>query len=119
MKARQLVGVTAIVSAVCGIVLLLGCEQGNPSGLVVSPSSYTLNSTSNTVTFTVVLDTNDTSALVLPLDWSVSDPSLGNIIVSSGYSATYSRSANNGNNIVTVKDQYDREGSAVVTQVWP
>ncbi len=55
-------------------------------------------------------------ALAFPLEWSVSDPSLGAIIESSGRRAAYVRTSRAGMNIVTVRDQYGSEGFAVVEQ---
>jgi len=58
-----------------------------------------------------------TQDLSLPLVWSVSDPALGQITHSSGYSAAYARTAINGVNNITVRDQYGLDGVATVNQV--
>jgi len=56
------------------------------------------------------------SELALPLEWSVSDPSLGSIREASGDRAVYARTGKKGMQIVRVKDQYGAEGFAVVNQ---
>lgn len=64
--------------------------------------------------------TNLSSAIFLPLEWSVSDPALGRIAASAGYSAVYeSWTDGHGQNIVTVRDQVERTGIAVVNHVVP
>ena len=98
--------------------LWTGCESaGNTDGVSLSPSGVTLGSGStngaNAVVFTAVVH----DPLALPLVWSVSNPSLGTIVSASGSNATYSaNTGRTGNNIVTVQDQYDNKGSAVITQ---
>jgi hypothetical protein len=65
----------------------------------------------------VVFTAQVSGNLALPLEWSVSNSGLGNIISASGSNATYrANSGKTGDNVVTVKDQYGNEGSAVVTQ---
>jgi hypothetical protein len=54
--------------------------------------------------------------LFLPLEWSVSDPSLGTIISSAGFSAVYRSTGKVGDNVVTVRDQGDAAGTTVVVQ---
>ena len=108
-------GIGALVCLAVVLPLMVGCEtDGESAGLVLSPSSVTLSSTNNTATFTV--STNSQRALSLPLEWSVSDPSLGNIVAASGWQAIYARLGKSGNNVVTAKDQYGSEGHAVVSQ---
>lgn len=56
------------------------------------------------------------SQIMLPLEWSVSNPSLGRIYMSRGYSAVYESLGGRGQNIVIVTDAVGREGLAVVEQ---
>jgi uncharacterized protein YceK len=93
-----------------------GCEEAKGlDGLQVDPSSTTLTTNDQTVIFTVTGGiTNE--ALALPLTWRVQDGSLGNIIHSSGYTAIYQRSDNDGVNTIIVRDQYENEGYATVQQ---
>jgi hypothetical protein len=57
--------------------------------------------------------------LVLPLVWSVSDSSLGVIKASEGMTAIYESTGTIGNNTITVRDQGDKAGVAVVNQTVP
>lgn len=95
-----IIAISAVVPA--------GCETGSGAALTVS--------TSDNVTFTV--DTNSVTKgdLALPLEWRVSNPALGTITSSSGYSAVYSRTSQSGVNVIIVEDQYGAEGMATVNQ---
>jgi hypothetical protein len=96
---------------------LTGCEPAKGlHGLTVEPSHAVLKPGSNVVDFTVSSQTN-AGALALPLEWSVSDPSLGNILYKSGWTARYEGGSANGENTVAVRDQYDNEGYATVKQM--
>jgi hypothetical protein len=94
-----------------------GCEEASGlDGLSVTPESTTLGGASNltSVVFTAAVSNNP---LALPLEWRVSNSALGNIVSHSGDKAVYvANSGKKGNNVITVRDQYDNEGSAVVTQ---
>lgn len=97
-----------------GLAVLTGCESADGlSGLTISPESVTLSTESNTVVLAVVGVSN---SLALPLEWSVSDGSLGSIVSSSGYTATYRRTDANGTQTVTARDQYKNEGYATIEQ---
>jgi|GEM_PF-2903987 hypothetical protein len=61
--------------------------------------------------------TNLADRLFLPLEWSVSNPGLGQILASGGYSAVYRSVGGEGVNVVIVRDQAGREGIASVTQL--
>jgi hypothetical protein len=105
------------IMAVAGLVLWVGtgCEEADGvGGLGVTPSSSTLGgSNASTQVFTAHVS----SALALPLEWSVSNSGLGNIVSQSGSNAIYvANSGKKGSNVITVRDQYKNEGSAVVTQ---
>lgn len=93
-----------------------GCEEASGlDGLSVTPESKTLGGSSNetSVVFTAAVS----NTLALPLEWRVSNSALGNITSHSGTKAVYvANSGKKGNNVITVRDQYDNEGSAVVTQ---
>ena len=104
------VGLTLVVSHFCGCETVSGLQ-----GLVVSPDYVQLTATSNTVDFTV--EGSVSNELALPLAWSVSRPDLGYISQQSGWRALYTRHAPDGDNVVTVKDQYDNEGYARVRQI--
>ena len=61
---------------------------------------------------------NLSSHLLLPLEWSVSNPAMGRIMASGGYSAVYESYGPRGQNYITVRDQAGREGIAAVEQRW-
>jgi hypothetical protein len=104
--------------AVAGAVLWLGtgCEEADGiNGVGVEPATATITlggSNGNTRVFSAQVS----SSLALPLEWRVSDSSLGSIRSQSGSNAVYVANPKKGDNIITVHDQYDNEGSAVVTQ---
>lgn len=92
-----------------------GCEEATGvGGLEINPAQVTLSTNDMTVVLSVVGITNNT--LALPLTWSVSDTGLGVLTASSGLTAVYRRSDRTGVNTITVRDQFEREGYAVVTQ---
>jgi hypothetical protein len=62
---------------------------------------------------------NAISTLFLPLEWSVGNPSLGNIASSEGYSAVYVSTTNAGGNTISVKDQRGDSGTIGITQTAP
>lgn len=105
------------VSLLLAGVFLSGCESaGGIDGLTIDPSSVSLTpgSGSNSVVFTATL--NATNQLAYPLEWSVSDTSLGSIAASTANSAVYRSSGRIGSNVVKARDQYGNEGVAAVNQ---
>jgi hypothetical protein len=97
------------------LLVVCGCETGDDTvGLTISPSETSLSLTNNSVVLSV--SSNQLGALSLPLSWSVSDPSLGNIAGFAGNSAVYTRSTVDGSNIIKVQDQTGARGIAVVNQ---
>ncbi len=113
LSSVSLCFIVAVV--VIGLLLQTGCEEATGlQGLQVDPSSVVLTTNNQTVVFTVTGLTNE--ILALPLVWTVQNADLGQIVFSGGYSATYQRSAPNGVNSITVRDQYDNEGYASIRQ---
>lgn len=104
------------------MVLSFGCESADgTNGLSVTPSSVTLSvsvSSSNaTQQLSQMFTASGGGPLALPLEWSVANPALGTIVEQSGSNALYmANSGQKGDNVVTVKDQYDNEGFAAVHQ---
>jgi hypothetical protein len=100
--------------------LLWGCEGSPPGGseraITVAPTAATLTGIQSAV-FTAgpVTETD----LALPLEWSVTNPALGDFVDAGGLSAVYQSTAQRGNNAVSVRDQRGAEGVAVVYQVAP
>lgn len=100
-------------AAAIGLLLAVGCEEAGGLGTItVTPKTVTMRGTYNTEIFTASTD----GALSLPLTWSVSDATLGSIVSSSGSNAVYRRTARVGSNVIIVKDQYNSEGYASVSQ---
>jgi hypothetical protein len=122
MKMYHFVLTMSMAAVVAALLGTVGCESNTQrTAISVSPSSTTLGGESNLET-TVVLTAHavqvSTNLIVLqyPLTWSVSDDSLGTITASGGNSAIYARTGGSGVNSITVHDQGDAEGVAVVTQ---
>jgi len=124
---KKIMGLTAVVavaswalSVICAV-LITGCETGGDTvALTIEPAFVDLTSSSNgastvlTQTFTA---TGGIRTLSLPLEWSVSNPNLGSIAASGGYTASYVRTgASGGDNSITVRDQYGAEGVATIRQ---
>lgn len=105
------------VSLACLGLIVVGCERLKDQGdtISINPPSVTLSLDQPTVTFTAVASSN--SLFSVPLEWSVSDPSLGIITASAGNAAVYTRSAKDGNNLIIVKNPGNEEGIASVQQV--
>ena len=117
MKMRNAWLLGAMSLAVAIGLTLLGCDttETTDSALSVTPSSVVLTNAADTVAFTAASGgTNAT--LVLPLVWTVSDDSLGIIKSSAGVTAIYESKGKVGNNTVTVRDQGQAEGIAMVNQ---
>lgn len=95
--------------------MIVGCESTKTEDnvITINPASVTLTNDWETVTFTASL-TSSNVALALPLVWSVSDPDRGRIRASGGLTAIYEATNHRGNNTITVRDQGDNEGIAVV-----
>ena len=115
MRKWTWIGVSVVMMAMATWVWT-GCDSAEGTdGVGISPAAVTLGG-SNAAS-AVVFSAQVKSQLAMPLAWSVANPTLGNIISSSGSNATYNaNSGKTGDNIVTVRDQYGNEGSAVVTQ---
>lgn len=123
MNARFLFSVGTVVAAIV-IGATCGCESATGThSLTVTPSFVDLstgvsgtssNSISGTQTFTVSDDS--LRELSLPLEWRVSNPTLGRIGAAGGTSASYIRTTAHGDNSIIVKDQYGAEGIATVRQ---
>ena len=101
-----------LIAGLAAIHLLTGCESSTTdANITVSPSSETRTAGSDShILFTASGSTN----LYLPLEWSVSNESLGHIVESRGDEAVYESTGTPGDNIITVRDQGVSEGVAVV-----
>jgi len=133
MKCVKVLGILG--GGILGWWVLSSCEtvESLDRTLQIEPASTNLTAAGETVVFRVVinvqsnLDIGGTSTnagapggapVIFPLEWSVSDPSLGRIRASGGLSAVYERNGRaTGNNYIRVIDRGRRyEGVAVVVQ---
>ena len=114
VNAWVLAGLVAVVAAGMAIV---GCETTTTADNVISisPESLTLSNSVDAVVFTASIASTNVS-LALPLVWSVSAAGLGTISASGGLTAIYQPKDVKGNNTITVRDQGDNSGIAVVIQ---
>ena len=109
----------ATVAALGVLLVFAGCENDTNAGaLTVSPGDVTLSGGSNCVTLVVTVDTNTTDRPFsgTGLEWTVSDLSLGNVILTSGNQAYYCRTAQAGDNLLVVRDAYGAEGWVTIHQ---
>lgn len=111
-----------------------GCENAETdTALAVDPPSSVVRGEGATVFLTAfdpdqsvyvkssddssVVETNAMGAqIMLPLAWRVTNPDLGGILSSGGYSAVYESRGVIGQNVVIVEDRFGREGVAVINQ---
>ena len=100
------------------LTLLTGCESSSPgtSSIEVTPATTDLVG-EDSVLLTAAA-ANDIE-LLLPLTWSVENPTLGRIVSSAGLSAVYESTNAEGSSAVTVTDQIGRDGLAIIRQTPP
>ena len=104
-----------MLAVVVGL-FMAGCENTTTSdtAITVTPDSVELKGGATQVFTASVADTN--VALNLPLVWTVGDSTLGLIKSSEGLTAVYESNGAIGNNTVTVRDQGEASGVAVINQ---
>ena len=106
--------VSLVLLAAFVLMSISGCEdRDTDKNISVTPQSTDLIGTGDTV---VLVAADPVSDIVMPLVWTVSNPSLGGIMSSSGDSAVYESNGTRGQNSITVRDDSEREGVAVVEQ---
>jgi hypothetical protein len=119
---RRWIGCLAAVAWMLGAA---GCEDAETSSaLSVTPASSELIGRGATVVLTAsmpgdIAPTNTSEEVILPLEWSVSNPSLGGIMRSAGHTAVYESNGTVGQNVVIAKDLFGREGLAAINQRRP
>ncbi len=119
MKTRNVCLLCTVLLIGAAGVALTGCESTGTTDSAITITGSSSNITGKAaVTLTAVLagGTNSTTSLALPLVWTVSDSFLGGIKSSAGVTAIYQSTGKVGNNAITVRDQGDSEGVAVVSQ---
>ena len=105
-----------IVAAVAGLALV-GCEttKSEANVITLTPATATLTNDYATVVFTASFS-GTSNSLALPLQWSVSNPERGTITASGSMMAIYRATWRGEENVVTVRDQGDNEGTAIVVK---
>jgi hypothetical protein len=101
--------------------VLLGCDKTEQRReLTVTPDAAELSRAGDRVVLTASVPfisaavTNTVSGLLYPLEWSVTDSTTGRIISTTANAAVYECTVGNGENVVVVRDQGDREGLASI-----
>ncbi len=104
-----------LAMAVLTGVVMVGCEttKSEDNVISISPANTVLTNDYATVVLTASFAGTNT-ATALPLKWSVSNPERGTITGSGSMIAIYQSTRLGGENMVTVKDQGDNEGTAIV-----
>ena len=116
MKRLSVLGFVAlIVIAVVMGFSGIGCDTVTNSSNVITIEPALLTVTGAYAIAITIADTN--TSLFLPLEWSVSDTRLGTITGQGGLTALYEGGTGVGVNTITVKDQGNAEGFAVVNHV--
>lgn len=117
---KRLICLGAIVSVV-GI--LVGCERTDTELTLVlvevdSGQSSVSVEAGNAVTFRASLpeDDDDTREIYYPLEWSLSDPSIGALRGAAGDTVVYEAGPFAGAGSITVRDQIGATGSASISQ---
>ena len=126
MKMNMRKSAVALLVLSAGMALAAGCEDASTGdALQVDPAENTLVGRGATVLLTASMADEGVNALsasnrsemvILPLEWSVRNGGLGEIMESAGYTAVYRSSGNIGQNVVFCRDPYGREGLAVINQ---
>jgi hypothetical protein len=113
----------SVFGLVLAMLVWFGCEdspQSQDAILNVVPASAVVRP-GHAVRLTAGLigddeeDTNSTATVYYPLEWTMSDPALGEFIETAGNSAVY-RATASGINTITVRDKTEREGISVISQ---
>lgn len=127
MRIARLSVVGAAATMIAAMMLWVGCEESTSDmTIAVSPSSIGVTNSAasaSVITFVASLPgatTNSSGAaetLDFPLEWNLSDWSLGGIMETRGSSAIYVTTLGRaGANVITVRDQAGREGQAAIAQ---
>jgi hypothetical protein len=107
--------VSGVAITVLAGMAMMGCEttKSEDNVITVTPANTTLTNDYATVVLTAS-SASTNGALALPLRWSVSNPERGTVSASGAMMAVYRGNRLNGENMITVRDQGDNEGVAVV-----
>ena len=115
MKVTKAWLIGSLAAVIVTGMAIVGCDttQTTDNVITITPASVTMTNNWGTAVFTASLVSTNV-ALALPLVWSVSDSARGTIRASGGLTAIYEGKNIGGNNTITVRDQGENEGIAVV-----
>ena len=127
MRIARLSVVASAAIMMAAMMLWVGCEESTTDmTIAVSPASIGVTNSATSgfvITFVASLPgatTNNNGTvetLNFPLEWNLSDWSLGSILETRGSSAIYATTPGRaGPNVITVTDQAGREGQAAIAQ---
>lgn len=108
----------SIMGVLIVVLFATGCERTTTSAVIdVSPEAAALD-IRGAVTFTASIPDSEreTRQLYYPLEWRVSNASLGTLRHSAGDTAVYEAGDVAGVNTLYVRDQAGAEGVAAITQ---
>lgn len=107
-----------LLAGICliGMSVSSACDDAETgTSLQVDPPSSDVAGRGATVLLTASVADED-EEMIMPLKWSVSNPSLGGILRATGDSAVYESNGTIGQNVVICRDGLGREGLASVNQ---
>ncbi len=119
MKTVRLSILSTAALMMTAMLLWVGCEEST-TDMTINVSPASVGVTNNyVITFVASMpdSTNTSAELDYPLEWNLSDWTLGSIIESKGDTAIYATTPGRaGANVITVRDQAGREGAAGIAQ---
>jgi hypothetical protein len=118
MKKVRILMLAVFVMIVAAMGLWVGCEE-SPTEVSIEvnpPLATTTNWYVQTFVASLPGGTGSTRRLYYPLEWSLSDPSLGRFRSTAGDTAVYETMNWPGVQTITVRDQAGSEGTAGVAQ---
>ncbi len=117
VRARVWLGMAVLMASVCTLILTTSCEDVTTDTTIrISPDAPEVNR-NEVIVLTAALASGGTNNLFLPLEWSVSDPTLGTVVGRAGDTAVYQAGNRTGNNVIKVRDQTNNEGVTSVRQL--
>jgi len=115
---RLLLGLVVPMASACALIVITGCEEVTRNKTInITPASPEIRRTEAIVLTASLAVSTSTNGLYLPLEWSMSDPTLGNFAGAAGNSVVYQAGGRGGNNTIRVRDQADNEGVTNIRQI--
>ena len=115
MNAVWMKRIGTCAALLIAVFAVTGCENTSSNQVInVRPAHTNLWPDEGSILLTASAATNH--QLFLPLEWVVDRPDLGHVRQTAAYTAVYARSEAEGANVITVRDQADSEGVAIINQ---